>query len=127
MRFALWLVTNALALLVAIWLFHGITLDAPTATDRVLQLLLAGGIFGAINSLVKPVINFLALPAIILTFGLMLLITNALMLFLTSKVSDTLGMGFHVDGFWTAVFGALVISVAGMIIEGILPDREAHR
>jgi len=127
MRFVLWLVTNALALLVAIWLFQGITLHAPTTTDRILQLLITGGIFGAINSLVKPVVNFLALPAIILSFGLMLLITNALMLWLTSKVAHTLGMGFHVEGFWTTVFGALVISIAGIVIEGILPDRDAVR
>jgi len=127
MRFVLWLVTNALALLVAIWLFHGITLTADTTTDRVLQLLITGGIFGAINSLVKPVVNFLALPAIILSFGLMLLITNALMLWLTSKIADTLDLGFHVDGFWTTVFGALVISIAGIVIEGLLPDREGSR
>ncbi len=127
MRFVLWLITNALALLVAIWLFSGITLTASSTTDRVVQLLITGGIFGAINSLVKPVVNFLALPAIILSFGLMLLVTNALMLFLTSKIAATLDMGFHVDGFWTAVWGGLVISIAGLIIEGILPDREASR
>ena len=124
MKFVLWLITNALALLVAIWLFNGITLHAPTFTDRALQLLITGGIFGAINSLVKPVVNFLALPAIILSFGLMLLITNALMLWLTSRIAGTLDMGFHVQGFWTTVFGALVISIAGMVIEGILPDRD---
>jgi putative membrane protein len=127
MRFVLWLVTNALALLVAIWLFDGITLHAPTLTDRVLQLLITGGIFGAINSLVKPVVNFLALPAIILNFGLMLLITNALMLWLTSRIATTLDLGFHVQGFWTTVLGALVISIAGMVIEGILPDRDRAR
>jgi|SRR5690348_10827541 len=127
MRFVLWLVTNALALLVAIWLFDGITLHAATPTDRVLQLLITGGIFGAINSLVKPVVNFLALPAIILSFGLMLLITNALMLWLTSRIATTLDLGFHVQGFWTTVLGALVISIAGMVIEGILPDRDRAR
>jgi len=127
MRFVLWLVTNALALLVAIWLFDGITLHAPTLTDRVLQLLITGGIFGAINSLVKPVVNFLALPAIILSFGLMLLITNALMLWLTSRIATTLDLGFHVQGFWTTVLGALVISIAGMVIEGVVPDRDRAR
>jgi putative membrane protein len=127
MRFALWLITNALALLVAIWLFDGISLTADTRTDRIIQLLITGGIFGAINSLVKPVVNFLALPAIILSFGLMLLITNALMLWLTSRIATTLDLGFHVQGFWTTILGALVISIAGMVIEGILPDRDRAR
>lgn len=124
MKFAIWLCANALALLVAIWLFNGITLHAATRFDQVLQLIITGGIFGAINSLVKPVVKFFSLPFIILTLGLLLFVINALMLLLTSRIADTLGMGFHVTGFWTAVWGAIVISLAGVVIDAILPDRD---
>jgi putative membrane protein len=81
-----------------------------------------GAIFGVITSVVRPIVNALSLPLIILSLGLMLLVTNALMLLLTSKVADSFGLAFHVDGFWTAVFGAIVISIASMILEALLPD-----
>jgi putative membrane protein len=123
MRFVLWLVANAFALLVAIWLFDGISLTADTRTDRVIQLLITGGIFGVINSLVKPVLQILSIPFIVVTLGLFLIVINALMLLLTSKIADTLDLGFHVDGFWTAVWGAIVISLVGIVVDTALPDR----
>ena len=122
MKLIAWLVVNAAALGVAVWLFSGITLTADTTGGRVVSLLVVGAIFGAVTSVVRPIVNLLSLPLIILTLGLFLLVTNALMLLLTSKLADTLGLDFHVDGFWTAVFGALVISIASMIVESLLPD-----
>ncbi|WP_310961914.1 phage holin family protein [Nocardioides terrisoli] len=124
MKLLLWLTANALALLVAIWLFEGITLTADTRADRIIQLVLTGAIFGAINSLVKPVLKFLSFPFIILTLGLFLVVINALLLLLTSRIAHTLDLGFHVDGFWVAVWGSIVISLAGMVIEAVLPDRD---
>jgi putative membrane protein len=123
MKFVIWLVVNALALGAAVWLFDGITLTADSDSDRIIQLLVVGAIFGVITSVVRPIVNLLSLPLIILTLGLMLLVTNALMLLLTSKVADTFGLNFHVDGFWTAVFGGIVISIASMIVESLLPDQ----
>src|SRR3954452_8581313 len=122
MKLVLWLVVNAAALGVAVWLLDGITLTADTTGGRIGTLMLVGAIFGVITSVVRPIVNLLSLPLIILTLGLFLLVTNALMLLLTSKLADTFGLEFHVDGFWTAVFGALVISIASMIVESLLPD-----
>lgn len=122
MRLVVWLLVNALALLVAIWLFQGITLHAATRTDQAVQLVATGAVFGAINFLVKPVVKLVSLPFIILSLGLVLLVINALMLLLTSHIASSLGIGFHVDGFGTAVLGAIVISVAGVVIEAALPD-----
>ena len=123
MRIVVWLLVHALALGVAIWLFDGISLTADTRTDRIVQLLITGGIFGVINSLVKPVLQVLSIPFIVLTLGLFLIVINALMLLLTSKIADTLDLGFHVDGFWTAVWGAIVISLVGIVVDTALPDR----
>jgi putative membrane protein len=122
MKFVLWLVVNAVALGAAVWLLDGITLTAGTTGDRLATLLVVGAIFGVITSVVRPIVNLLSLPLIILTLGLMLIVTNALMLLLTSKVADTFGLQFHVDGFWTAVLGAIVISVVSMVVEWLLPD-----
>jgi len=121
MKFLLWLVVNAAALGVAVWLFDGITLTADTTGSRIVTLLVVGAIFGVVTSVVRPIVNVLSIPLIIVTLGLFLLVTNALMLLLTSKLADTFGLDFHVDGFWTAVFGALVISIASMVLESLLP------
>ncbi len=125
MKFVIWLAVNALGLAVAVWLFDDITLaGAETRTDKIVTLLIVGAIFGVITSVVRPIVNLLSLPLIILTLGLMLLVTNALMLLLTSEVADTFNLNFRVEGFWTAVWGALVISIASTIVAAILPDGE---
>jgi putative membrane protein len=122
MKFVTWLVVNAAALGAAVWLFDGITLTGNSTGDRLGTLLVVGAIFGVITSVVRPIVNLLSLPLIIVTLGLMLIVTNALMLLLTSKVAGSLGLAFHVDGFWTAVFGAIVISIVSMVVESLLPD-----
>lgn len=124
MRILAWLVVHALALGAAIWLFDDITLTTDDRVDFWIQLVLTGAVFGLVSSFVKPVVQVLSLPLIILTLGLMLLVINALMLMLTSKLADTLDLGFHVEGFWTAVGGAIVISIAGVILDAVVPGRD---
>jgi len=125
MKFVMWVIVNALALGTAVWLFGDITLEgAEGRGEKIVTLLVVGAIFGLITSVVRPIVNLLSLPLIILSLGLMLLVTNALMLILTSEVADTVGLHFHVEGFWTAVWGALVISIAGTVFAAILPDGE---
>lgn len=123
MKFVMWLVINALGLGAAVWLFDDITLPgADTRSDKIVTLVVVGAIFGVITSVVRPIVNILSLPLIVLSLGLMLFVTNALMLLLTSKVADSLDLHFHVEGFWTAVFGSIVISIASMIAAAVLPD-----
>jgi putative membrane protein len=123
MRFLTWLAVNTLALGVAVWIFDGITLSDAGTTEEIITLILVGGIFGVITAFIRPIVNFLSIPLIILTLGLMLLVVNALMLLLTSQVAEWLDLGFHVDGFWTALWGSIVISIASLILEAILPYR----
>ena len=80
-----------------------------------------------ITSFVRPIVNLLSLPLIILTLGLMLLVVNALMLLLTSKIADSLDLGFHVDGFWTALWGSIVISIASLRARGWSSPARARR
>ena len=75
----------------------------------------------------RPIVNLISLPLIVLTLGLMLLVVNALMLMLTSAISGGLNLGFHVDGFWTALFGSIVISLASMVLESIFPHAALSR
>lgn len=124
MRFLLWVVVNALALAAATLLLAGITLTGASGTDRAIALVLVALVFGVVNAVVRPVVKLLALPFLILTLGLLIFVINALMLLLTSWLSDQVGLGFHVDGFGTALVGALVVTVATWVLELVLPgDR----
>ncbi|MER7758408.1 phage holin family protein [Streptomyces sp. NPDC097619] len=115
---------NAAALAVAIWLIGDITLDEHGGTgQRALTLILVALVFGLVNVLVKPVVKLLSLPLFVLTLGLFTLVVNALMLLLTSWISGKLDLNFHVDGFWTAVLGGLIISIVSWAVNLALPDR----
>lgn len=114
------LVINAAALAVTIWLFDGITLTGNTDTDKALTLVLVAAIFGIVNAIVRPVVAILSLPLYILTLGLIAFVINALMLMLTSWISGEIGIGFKVEGFWTALLGAIVISIVGALLGAVL-------
>jgi putative membrane protein len=126
MKIVIWVVVNAVALGVAVWLFDGITLTGGSDLDRAFALLVVGLIFGLITAFVRPIVNLISLPLIVLTLGLMMLVVNALMLLLTSAISGGLDLGFHVDGFWTALFASIVISLASMVLESIFRRREGR-
>ncbi|CAL9488709.1 hypothetical protein C1708_16650 [Streptomyces sp. DH-12] len=117
-------VANAGALAVAVWLLDKITLTGDDTGKEIGTLLLVALIFGVVNVLVKPVVNLLSLPLLILTLGLFTLVVNALMLLLTSWLAGQLDLSFHVEGFWTAVLGGLIISVVSWALNVVLPDGD---
>jgi putative membrane protein len=123
-RFIIWVVVNALAVGAAVALLDGIELTGGTTTDEVLTLLGVALIFGLVNAVVGPVVKLLSLPFIILTLGLLLFVINALLLLLTEWISGVFGLGFSVDGFWTAVFGSIIITVATWVLEFVLPNGD---
>jgi putative membrane protein len=120
-----WLLTTAAALAVATWIFDGIYFTGPTSgtaeiKHKVIPLLVVALILGIISSFVKPVVTFFSIPFIILTLGLFLLVINALMLMLTAWIAGGLGLGFHVDGFWNALGGSIVITIVNWFIAGVV-------
>jgi putative membrane protein len=118
---------NAGAVAIAAWIFPGISVGGDSTTDRVITLLVVAAILGVINAFIAPLIKLLSLPFIILTLGLALLVINALMLKLAAWVADQADVDFHVDGFWTAVGGALVISLVTAALEaGFAQDRHSR-
>jgi len=122
-RFVTWLLTNAAAVAVAAWLLDGITLKGADWQDKIGPLLVVALILGIVTVFVEPVVKVLSLPFIILTIGLFLLVINALMLLLTSWIADKADVGFHVEGFWTALVGSIIITiVTGFIDVAVLDD-----
>jgi putative membrane protein len=127
MRTILRLLATAGALAVATGLLSGITLNAPTTSGKILALLIVALIFGVLNAIVKPIFKLVTLPIVLLTLGLFLLVINACIMLLTSWVASNVGLGWHVDGFWTAVFGAIIVSVVSFLLNAFVPDGNERR
>jgi putative membrane protein len=107
-----WLVLTA-AVLAASWLLDGIRVDS------LLSAVLAAATLGILNAFLRPLIILLTLPVNILTLGLFTFVINALMLQIVSEVIP----GFTVRGFWTAVFGALIIGVVSWLLNTFVGGR----
>src|SRR5437773_5645164 len=95
-----WLI-NTLAVLIAVYIVKGIHYQKP------LDLCVASLLLGILNAVLRPVLLFLALPLLILTLGLFTFVINGLLLFFVGKM---LQPHFYVDDFWSAFWGALIIS-----------------
>ena len=119
MRFLLRIVVTAIALWAATRLVSGITFHGN-------WLGLAGValVFGVLNSFVRPILSFLAFPLLIVTLGMFTFVLNAVMLLLTSALASTFGLNFHVDGFWAAFWGAIVIGIVSFLLSMFLPDTK---
>jgi putative membrane protein len=103
----------ALGLWAASEIFAGISIDSP------LTLVLAGLLLGVVNAVVRPILVVLSLPALLVTLGLFLLVVNAAMLGLVALLLP----GFHISGFWTAVGGAIVVSLVSWIGSWFIGSR----
>lgn len=109
MPFILRLLVNAAAIWAAIRLVPGITHVGSWGS-----LLGVALVFGVVNAIVRPLLLLFSLPLLVITLGLFTLVVNALLLWLTSSLSSSLGLGFTISGFWAAFFGALVISLVSL-------------
>ncbi|HEX5770268.1 MAG TPA: phage holin family protein [Nocardioidaceae bacterium] len=124
MRFLIWVVVNALALAAAAWLLDGIDVAGGSTSEEAVTLILVALIFGVVNAIVEPIVKLFSIPFILLTLGLFLLVINALMLMLTDWISGLFDLGFTVDGFWTALLGGIIITIATWILEAVLPSGD---
>ena len=82
--------------------------------------LIAAVIIGLINATIGLFLKIITIPLSILTFGIFLLVINALMLMFASSILS----GFTVTGFWAAFFGAIVLAIVNMIIRGLLGGEQ---
>ncbi|MCC2592552.1 phage holin family protein [Tessaracoccus sp. OS52] len=119
MQLVLKLIAGALATALAVWLVPGITITASDSGEYIFTLLAVAAILGVVNAVVKPFAKVVGFCLIVLTLGLFLVVINALMLLLVSWLSAQLGLGFAVDGFWPALFGSIIITIATALVGGI--------
>lgn len=113
------------ALGVAAWLVPGIVLSGHNTTAKAETLLIVALIFGVINAVLKPVIKTIGCAFYVLTLGLVAIVVNALLLWLTSYIAyDKLHEPFHVTGFVAALEGALIVGVVTWVLHLVLPDEK---
>jgi putative membrane protein len=117
------ILAGAVALAVAAALIDGISVGPGTTSERLVTLLLVAVIFGLVNAIIRPIVRLISLPLFVITLGLFTFVVNALMLLLTAWIGDQFDLAFEVDGFWSALLGALVISVVTFLLNVLLPDR----
>jgi putative membrane protein len=116
-RFLAHWATTAIALGVAVWIVPGVR------AASVPSLLVAALVLGFINAVVRPILVILTLPITILTLGLFYFVINGAAFALTSIVVP----GFSVDTVWSAIFGALVVSLFSWFVGVVVGPPRRHR
>lgn len=117
MNFILTIAGNMAALWLAQMILPGMYITQSSDTSQaVLVYLILGLILTLLNMLVRPIIKFLTFPLYILTFGLFSLVVNAIIIGLTGALSSSL----YINGFWTAVFAGLIVSIVASFVTGTL-------
>ena len=124
MRFLLRVLASAAALAVATAVVPGIELTAASLSSRILTLIGVALIFGVVNAVIKPIVKIVGCVFYILTLGLIGLVVNGLLLWLTSWVAGKLNLPFHVTGFWPAFWGAIIVGVVSWLLGILISDRD---
>ena len=114
---------TAVALAVATAVVSGIQLRTGSTLSRAATLIVVALIFGVVNAVLKPIIKIIGCLFYVLTLGLIGLVVNGLLLWLTSWVAGQLSLPFHITGFWAAFWGAIIVGVVGWLLNLFVGDR----
>jgi putative membrane protein len=125
MRLLLRLVVSAVALAVATAVVPGIVLTTASLSSKVLTLVAVALIFGVVNAVLKPIVKVVGCAFYVLTLGLIALVVNGLLLWLTSWVAGKLSLPFHITGFWPAFWGAIIVGLVGWLLGIGIRDKPA--
>jgi putative membrane protein len=122
-------IVNAVALWAAVLIldqfFHrGIEVGAQTTAGQVGVYLAVGAIFGVVNAVIKPIVKTVGCAFYALTLGLVALLVNAGLLWLTGAIAGVLGIPFTVEWFWPAFWGAVIIAVVSWVLSMFVGGRD---
>ena len=118
---------TGLALWVVTLVVSGIEFVGGDSTwERVGIILVVAVIFGLVNAIIKPIVQFISIPLYILTLGLFHIVINALMLWITSWITEnTTHWGLYIDDFWwTAIWAAIVLSIVSWLLSLLVRDAK---
>lgn len=114
MRLIITWIINAVALLALPYIFSSINVDS------FLTAIVVAIVLGFVNAIIRPILVILTLPATILTLGLFIFVINGLLFWAVGSFVPS----FHVGGFWSGVFGAIVYSIISWALSAILMPRK---
>lgn len=97
----------------------GLLGDKVDFQNSLSAIIIAGLVLAGVNTLVKPVVVFLSLPALLITLGLFMIVINGLMVMLASNIYDPL----HVTNFWAAMLAGMVIGLVNYLVVTIVEER----
>jgi putative membrane protein len=109
MEFITKIIITALAVIITCAMLPGVHIDGA------LTAVIIAAVLSLLNSFVKPVLIFFTLPLTIFTLGIFLLVINAAMILLAARLVD----GFKVDGFWTALFFSIILSLINTLLNSL--------
>jgi putative membrane protein len=127
--FLLRAVLTGIALWVVTLIVPGISfVGADSTLQEIGIIFVVAVIFGLVNAIIKPIVQFISIPLYILTLGLIHIVINALMLWITSWITEnTTHWGLFIDDFWwTAIWAAIVLSIVSWVLSLIVGDAERH-
>lgn len=119
------IVITAVALWVTTLIFDGhITVEAATTMGTIGTLLAVALIFGLVNTIIKPIIKVIGCALYAASLGLISLIVNAALFLLTDYIAGQFDIPFHIENFWWALLGALVVAVVSWVLNLVIPDKK---
>ncbi|MBO3086133.1 phage holin family protein [Cellulomonas fengjieae] len=117
MGFLIRVLINGVAIWFATLVLPGLeVVGGETDLQHIGIILAVALVFGIVNAVVKPIVALISIPLYILTLGLFTIVVNALMLMLTSWITESTSWGLRIDNFGTACWGAIIISVVSFVL-----------
>jgi putative membrane protein len=123
------ILVHVLLTAVAVWvatLIPGIDLEGASTPAKIGTLIGVALLFGLVNAVVKPLVKFFGCLFYVVTLGLIGLVVNALLFWLTGWLAGELGLPFDVSGFWPAFFGAIIVALTSWVLN-LVYDRITDR
>ncbi len=103
------LLVNGLAVLITSYLLPGVTISG------MLGAVIVAAVLALLDAILKPIMIVLTLPVTVLSLGLFLLVINALVILLASRLVP----GFTVDGFWWALLFSVILAIVSSLLERV--------
>ena len=113
MKFLAQLIISALAVIITSLILPGVQINSP------LTGVIVAAVLAVLNAIIKPILVILTIPITVITLGLFLLVINAAIILLASYLVD----GFNVQGFWTALFFSIILSLVTSIFNNLSKDK----
>jgi putative membrane protein len=127
MNFLLRAALTGVALWVVTLIVPGVSiLGGDSALERAGIIFVVAVVFGLVNAVIKPIVQFVSIPLYILTLGLIHIVINALMLWITSWITEhTTHWGLFIEDFWwTAIWAAIVLSIVSWLLSLVAGDAK---